>query len=130
MPYDDEQTKEFEKNFKQWTEKLKELTPEKIKELDAAINTLAKAALKLKSIPERNAEEEKLFQKIKEITREVYQRLSDTMLVLGEKNFRNANIIYRHIKQKAAEGDEQAIKALKDLEPSYKAMLKEQHPEN
>ena len=130
MFYDDEQTKEFEKKFKQWTEQLKELTPEKMQEIKTALATMEKGFTALKNKKTITAEEKELLKRMAKVVAELKQRMADTMLVLGEKMFRNANAIYQQIKKKAAEGDKKAIKALKEIEPEYRAMLREQHPEN
>ena len=130
MPYDDEQTKEFEKNFKQWTEQLKHFTPEEKEKIDAAIDALEKAIDTFKGRKSLTSKEEEFLTQAAKRLLALQQKMSDTMLVLGTKMFRNANKIYQHIKKKADEGDEHAIKALKDIEPSYQAMLREMHPEN
>ena len=130
MFYDDEQTKAFEKKFKQWTKQLKHLTPEKIKKIAAATDALEKAIDTFKGRKSLTPEEEEFLKQAAKRLFELHQRMSDTALVLGEKIFRNANAIYQNIKQKAAEGDAGAIEALKDIEPQYRAMLRGQHPEN
>jgi N-acetylglucosamine kinase-like BadF-type ATPase len=131
MNFDDKESQEFEKKFNILLKEIEEkLTPEKAEDIRKSLETLVQNLEPFLKKPDKTAEEIQLVNKIKPQIKELYEKLLDMHIVLGEKVFRNSMGFYENVKKAAASGDPQAQKIFNEMDPLYKEMLAAQIGKN
>jgi len=131
MNFDDKESQEFERKFNILSKELEEkLTPEKVEDIRKSLETLAEKLGPLLKKPGKTAEEIQFINQIKPRIKELYERLLDMHIILGEKVFRNSMGFYENVKKAAEAGDPQAKKIFNEMDPLYKQMLAAQMGKN
>lgn len=131
MNFDDKVSQEFERKFNILSKGLEEnLTPEKVEIIKKALETLVENLGPLLKNPDKTEEEIQFINQLKPRIKELYERLLDMHIVLGEKVFRSSMGFYENVKKAAEAGDIQAKKIYSEMEPLYKKMLEAQMGKN
>ena len=131
MNFDDEKTREFEERFAKQVAELKEFVDSgKWETVKSSLNEILPALQEMVLKPEKTEEEAAYLAQTFKRLLPVITSINDMRLILGEKNFRTANLFYEHWKKLADAGDEKAKEIIKNLEDSRRKAFKAGFDEN
>jgi hypothetical protein len=125
MNYDNEEARNFEKKNAERLQRIRQLSAEDKQLIDQNLAFLEAEIKNLLAKPDRTEEENEILENISKQLPALLTAFQDMSLVLNHSLYVKSQSYYFHIKALAEKGDEKAMEIYKDLQPYYRATIKE-----